>query len=536
MRRLAPTGAALLALVLTACGGGATDGKKEPASIPSGTATQADACGGEPVSGGDVTYARQLEVVTLNPLEIKNGNGDIFADAMIYSPLVRNDPEGSADIVPALAESWTISDDGLTYTFTLREGLQYSDGSPITADDIVWNLKRFMDPEVNVLGAFLAEGMTEVEAVDESTVVVHLDHPVSAFLYNIAIFPAYILPKAAVEEQGADFFKKPVSSGPFVVTEFAPGSHISFERNPHYFEEGKPYLDSMRWNFVENTNTRVLSLKSDEAQLADGIPFSQVDALQADSNLALQSVALPQSMLLVTNTKVDELSDVRVRRAMSLAIDREQLNETVFRGVGSVPNSVLMNFELDAPDDVVPPFEYDVEKAKEELAQSDYPDGFEVTMQYPSGLDYLKSMALFIQQNLGEIGIDVKLEELEAATATEKWSAGEFELIFPFTGTSSDIPVPDEYAVLFADPAPTNGFGSGWTSPAILKLVKEFIGNTDDSTRAAQWQEIQESFIEELPLLNVLDFPLINGHRIDVCGTKGNGLGVDQLQDTWIAP
>jgi peptide/nickel transport system substrate-binding protein len=292
----------------------------------------------------------------------------------------------------------------------------------------------------------------------------------------------------------------------------------------------------MRWNFVANTNTRVLSLKSGEAQMVDGVPFGQIDTLQSDSNLALQAVDLPQSMLLVTNTKVEELSDVHVRRAMSLAINREQLNETVFRGLGTVPNSVLMNFELDASDEEVPPFEFDVAKAKEELAKSKFADGFSITMQYPAGLDYIKSMALFIQQDLDAIGIKVELEELEAATATDKWSSGEFETIFPFTGTSSDIPVPDEYAVLFADPEPTNGFGSGWTSPEILALVKDFIGNTDASTRAQDWKTIQEKFIDELPLLNVLDFPLVNAHQIDVCATKANGLGVDQLQETWIAP
>jgi peptide/nickel transport system substrate-binding protein len=536
MRKLLLIGTmgALLALLVSACGGGSSGGTISVAEEGSKTANAA--CEEEPVSGGNVTYARQLEVITLNPREIKNGNGDIFADEMLYSPLVRNDPNGEAKVVPALAEKWDVSKDGLTYTFHLRPGIKFSDGSPITAEDIAWNIEQFANPEVNVSLPSLAEGIKTVKAPDKSTVVIELEFPVAAFLYNIAVFPAFVVPKAKVESEGAAFWKHPVSSGPFVMKEFASGSHITFEKNPYYFEKGKPYLQTMRWNFVPNSNTRVLDLKSGQAQMADGIPFAQVESLQGESNLAIQEVELPQEVLMVTNTKVKALNDVHVRRALSLAINREQLNEAVFRGVGTVPNSVIQNFELDASDGEVPAFEYNVEKAKEEMAKSKFAKGFSVSLQYPAGLDYFKQMALLIQQEFSAIGVEVKLEELEAATIAEKWLEGEFELTFPFTGTSSDIPVPDEYASLYALPeAELNGFKSFWTNNEIKGLVQKFITNTNEATRKQEWKVIQEKFNEEMPSLNVMDFPLVNGHQTTVCGTKANGLGVDQLQETWIA-
>ena len=154
----------------------------------------------------------------------------------------------------------------------------------------------------------------------------------------------------------------------------------------------------MRWNFVPNSNTRVLALKSGEAQIADGIPFAQVESLQGESNLAIQEVELPQAVILIANNKVKALGDVHVRRALSLAINRQQLNETVFRGTGTVPNSVLMNFELDASDQEVPAFEFNLEKAKEEMAKSKFAKGFSVSLQYPAGSDYFKQMSLLIQQ------------------------------------------------------------------------------------------------------------------------------------------
>ena len=527
---------ALLALLVSACGGSSGGGGSISVAKEGESATTANAaCEEEPVAGGNVTYARQLEVITLNPLEIKNGNGDIFADEMLYSGLVRNDPNGTAKVVPSLAEKWDVSKDGLTYTFHLRPGIKFSDGSPITAEDIAWNLEQFANPEVNISLPSLAEGIKKITAPDKSTVVVELEYPVAAFLYNIAVFPAFIVPKAKVEAEGAAFWKHPVSSGPFVMKEFASGSHITFEKNPYYFEKGKPYLQTMRWNFVPNSNTRVLDLKSGQAQMADGIPFAQVETLQGESSLAIQQVELPQEVLMVTNTKVKALNDVHVRRALSLAINREQLNEAVFRGTGTVPNSVIQNFELDASDQEVPPFEYNVEKAKAEMAKSKFAKGFSVSLQYPAGFDYFKQMALLIQQEFKAIGVEVKLEELEASTVAEKWFGGEFELTFPFVGTSSDIPVPDEYASLYALPEALEGFKSFWTDKEAEGLVKKFISNTDESTRKAEWKAIQELFDEEMPSLNVMDFPLINGHQTTVCGTKANGLGVDQLQETWIA-
>jgi peptide/nickel transport system substrate-binding protein len=539
MRKLLLIGTlgALLALLVSACGGSSGGGGSiSVAKEGEGTKTANAACEEEPVAGGSLVYSRQLEVVTLNPREIKNGNGDIFADEMLYNGIVRNDPNGTDKVVPGLAESWDVSKDGLTYTFHMRKGLKYSDGSPLTAEDVAWNLEQFADPEVNISLAGVAAGMESAKATDENTVVVKLEHPVAAFLYNLAIFPAFIVDKEKLEQEGPAFWKHPVGTGPFKLKEFQSGSHITFEKNPYFFEKGKPYLQTMRWNFVPNSNTRVLALKSGEAQIADGIPFAQVESLQGESNLAIQEVELPQAVILIANNKVKALGDVHVRRALSLAINRQQLNETVFRGTGTVPNSVLMNFELDASDQEVPAFEFDLEKAKEEMAKSKFAKGFSVSLQYPAGSDYFKQMSLLIQQELGAIGVEVKLEELEATAIAEKWLEGEFEMTFPFVGTSSDIPVPDEYASFYALPAAElDGFKSFWTNKEAEGLVEKFISSTNEAGRKAEWKVIQELFNEEMPSLNVMDFPLINGHQSNVCGTKANGLGVDQLQETWIA-
>ncbi len=533
MRKLVPLGlgGVLLALLISACGGSSSGG-----TVSLGSETKvSESCEGTPTPGGNLVYARQYETVTLNPLEIKNGAGDIFADEMLYSTLVRLDPEGGTEIVPGLAESWKVTNGGKTYTFKIRPGLKFSDGSPVTSEDIVYSFENFGNPEVNSVMAVLTTGFKSVKALNASTIQVDLSEPVAAFLYNIAEFPAAIFPKKQLEKEGASFWKHPVGTGPFKLKEFASGSHLTMVRNPYYWEKGKPYLNSVRFNFAVEGNSRVLSLKSGQAQIADGIPYSQIPSLQSESGIAIQKVKVPAwIMLALNNSDVKPLGELDVRTAMNYAINREQINQTVFKGVGSLPNSLFGELKFDSKS--VKPFEFNLAKAKEYMAKSKFPNGFSVKFTYPAGFDYYKQMMLLVQQQLAAIGIKVKLEEAAAATVAEKWSSMEYEGSFPFAITSSDIVVPDEYAGFFALPASeTNGFFTGWSDPQIAKQVEKFQTNTSEAARAKEWPVIQKELLEQSPALNLMDVPFINAHGTAVCGTAVNSLGLDNLQLTWLA-
>jgi len=533
MHKLVPVGflGLLAVLVVAGCGGSSSGGT---VSLETGDSTNA-ACERDPVKGGNLVYARQYETVTLNPYEVLNGAGDIWAYEMIYSNLVRLNPEGTDnEIVPGLAESWDVSADGKTYTFHLRPDLKFSDGSPITAEDVKWSLDNFGSPKVNEIMAVLIGGYQSAKILNPTTVQVKLSEPTAAFLYNIAEWPAVILPKAEVEAEGDAFWKHPVGAGPFIAKEFVQGSHLTFERNPYYFEKGKPYLDTMRWNFAVEGNSRVLSLKSGQAQVADGIPYSQIPALQADSNLVVQKTVVPAWILLSLNNEMKQLGDQNVRTAINYALDREEINRVVFKGVGEPPNSLFGHLNYDS--DKVKPYEYNLAKAKEYMAKSKYPNGFTMTIQYPVGFEFYKQMTLLIQQELAEIGIKVKLEELSAPNAVERWSGSEYQGNFPFPVTSSDVPIPDEYAGFYAVPASgTEGFFTHWADPTTAKKVEEFQNTPDEATRAKQWPVIQRELFEQSPAINVMDVPFVSAHGANVCDTFINGLGVDRLEFTWIA-
>jgi peptide/nickel transport system substrate-binding protein len=527
--------ASLIPLLLSACGGGGGGSKKASLQGSQGVSRSA-ACSGQPVQGGNLVYERQAETQTLDPLNILNGNGDIFSYNLIYGGLVRSDPNGGTNLEPALADRWKISSDGRTYTFHLRPGIKFSNGQPVTAEDVAWTLNRFGNPKVNAAMSSVAIGYGNATVVDPSTVRVKLAKPVSAFLYNISIWPAFILPKDLVEKQGKAFYKHPVGTGPFMVKEYVKGSHITFVRNPNYWEAGKPYLNSVRFNFATDSNSRILALRGGSAQIMDGVPFSQISSLQADKSVEIQSAKVPLFMGLWLNHARKPFTDINVRKAMQYAFDREKMNKDIFAGLGRIPNSVLMGLRYDAPYSVVEPYPYDLEKAKSLMKQSKYPNGFSTTLQYPSGYDYYKQLVLLMQQELAAIGIKVKLIEEDPATTTSKFLAIKYDMTFPFPSYTSDVTVPDEYAQFLADPSNgLNGFFSNWKDPAIQKMVVKFTTTLSDSERAKQWPEIQKALYEQTPVINVMNLPYVNAHSARTCGTAIDALGSDHLEDTWFA-
>jgi peptide/nickel transport system substrate-binding protein len=540
-RQIRKTGAILicgvsLSVVVSACGGGGGGGSTASLQGLYGPSKSAE-CSGSPVRGGNLVYERQAAMETTDPLNPVNGNGDIFGYNQIYSGLVRSDPTGETNkIVPSLADRWTVSPDGKTYTFHLRPGIKFSNGQPVTSDDVAWTLNRFGNPKINAIMSAVAIGFGRATAIDASTVRVELNKPVASFLYNISIWPAFILPKDLVEKQGKAFYKHPVGTGPFMVKEFAKGSHITFVRNPHYWESGKPYLDSVRFNFVSDSNTRILALRAGNAHIMDVVPFSQINSLRADKNLTVQAAKVPQFLGLWLNHQRPEFADINVRKALQYAINRPLLNRQIFAGLAEIPNSVLMGFDMDAPNSQVKPYPYDVAKAKQLMAQSKFPKGFSTTLKYPAGTDFYKQLALALQQEFGAIGIKIKLVEQDTATVTNAWFTRKFDMVFPFASFTSDLTVPDEYADFLANPDNGfHGFETSWKDPKIQQMVLQFETTRDESQRKQQWAQIQQALMDQTPVAAVLHLPFINAHLPNVCGTNLDGLGSDHLEDTWFA-
>lgn len=474
--------------------------------------------------------------MTLNPFYPTNGNGDIFADTLLYQGLVMPDPTGKTqNIVPAVASSWTVSSNGLTYTFHLRPGIKFSNGQPVTAADVVFSLDYFANPKLDET-AVLSGGFKSATAVNNSTVVMQLSQPTPGIIYNMSIFDAFIVPKNLVEKEGSAFWNNPVGTGPFKLSKWVRGSSITFVRNPYYWQKGLPHLNTVTYQYASNDNTRLLDVENNEAQMADGIPFSEVNTVKSNSSITLQTVKVPYWVGLWMNFKQKPFQNLDVRKALEYAIDRPLINKTVFDGLGTIPNSVLPQLKYDAPDSVVKPYSYDLKLAKQYLAKSDYPKGFTTTLQYPSGYAEYTDLVLILQSEWAQLGIKVKLVAEDEATETSLYMKGDYDMTFPYAEFTSDVTVPEEYAT-FVTTYGGGGYSfySWWNDPTIAKMVTTFDHTSSLTSQEAQWVKIQAAMEDQTPFINVMDLPFLNIHRDNVCGTLLDPLGADSLQYTWIA-
>jgi peptide/nickel transport system substrate-binding protein len=533
-RRTAAIATAVVACgVAAGCGGAASQNGNGPTSTQLTGNRQSAACDGTPVRGGSLVYARQLGPVTLNPFTPTNSQGDIFATSIMYQPLVQPDPKGGGKLVPAVADKWSTSSDGKTITFHIRANAKFSDGTPVTADDVKFTLDKFADPKWNI-ASVLADGYKGTDVVDNSTVRVHLAKPTPGFLWNIAIFDAYIIPAKKVQAEGKNaFFKHPIGSGPFMVQSWKRGSSITFVRNPFYWEKGLPYLDKVTYLYAQDDNSRLLALESGRAQMADGIPFSQVDALKARQDVEVQTAKVPYWLGLWLNHQRAPFRDLKVRQAMQYALDKDVINKKIYAGLGTIPNSILPPFIGDASSDQVKPYTTDLAKAKQLMASSKFPKGFSVTLQYPSGYATYSTLALLLQSQWQQIGIKVKLRSIDQTSESDHFFAGQYDMIFPFAQFSSDVPIPDEYVAFVGLPA-QHHFFSWWKDPKIEQMVATYLHTSDEAQRTQQWHDIQQAMLTQTPALNLLNLPFVNAHTKKTCGTYLNALGADQLQYTWM--
>jgi peptide/nickel transport system substrate-binding protein len=531
----------IAATLLSACGAATQPPATEPPKVEPTKAVVAEPTKPpEPTAppepaikrGGILKWTRQALPVTMDPVWT-DSNFDIWLFQNIYESLVRVNGEGT-DVEPALAESWDISDDGLVYTFHLRPDVKFQDGSAVKASDAVWSLDRARDPEAGIWNWTL-ENVDKVEAVDDATVAVTLKVPAANFLNLIAMFNASILPQALVEAGGADeFFKLPVGTGPFKVTEYVVSDHVLFEKNPYYWDLGEdgeplPYLDGVRVVQVPEAATRVLQVQAGDVDGTDNVPFSQIDSLKADANVVMQLFPSTMSQYGWMNHSKPPLDDLKVRQALNYAIDRKALIETVLFGYGEEATSfrpkggACWNADLEG-------FPYDLDKAKQLMAESKYPDGFQgMLVTIASGDTMTRDIGTVLKEMWAKIGIEVDLQEME----TGMWYAeyDEDQFVVQIGGWTDDVIDPLQQTEYMAvDPAGR----TGWKNDRVVELAKAAAVELDHDKRCEMYGEIQKLFNDDAVEILLFHTPYTALLRTDVNGFNQIPLGWLIWRATWL--
>ncbi len=525
--------AALVSVSLAACSSGSGTSGNAASAPPTAAATAA--CKGTPTAGGTLTFAVQNQTLSLDPYNTPGGFGDGEAQSLVMQGLVRLDPTGKTmNVVPAIADKWTVASDGKSYTFHIRSGLTFSNGQPVTAADVKNALDNWANPKLDEYASSFSGGYQSTTVVDSSDVRVNLSQPVGGFLYYLAMPPAAIYPAALAKSQGQSFWNSPIGSGPYVLQSWVKGSAITFTKNAKYWESGHPLLDKVIFNFVTDDDTRLLDLENGQAQVIDSVPFDQVSSLRAHKNLVVAPYTIPSWILLSLNNSKAPYSNVNVRQALSDAIDRGAINQKIYAGLATVPNSVLPHLEYDAADSQVPADVYSLTKAKQLMSKGGVAKGFAATLEYPSGNPEFSSLALILQQEWGQLGVKVTLRAEDQATLSKDFTGGTYDMIMPYALAVSDVVIPDEFGSLYALPSATHGFYSWWSDPSIASMVNQ-LDHGPVSQRATLWPTIQAAMQAQQPALNVLDLPFLEGLQSSVCANYLTPIGYESLTDTWLS-
>jgi peptide/nickel transport system substrate-binding protein len=453
----------------------------------------------EEMEGKTVVMARFQEPLSLNPIgDGSADNGSIFMIVQIFDTLVETQDAPLPQ--PAIAESWEVSDDSMTWTFNLREGVKWSNGDPLTCEDVKYSIDGFADPEVNTFYSGFGSAIESTECVDESTFVVQLNRVEGAFLDYLSTMPASIRPMDIYEELGSDgFSENPVGSGPFMVREWIRGEKLVLDKNPYYWKEGKPYVDTFIVEYVPDENTRMLKVESGEADIATGVPYAQIeriDSLDGVSVLVEDVMAWDAVWFNVTQPPFE---DINVVRALNYATPKEAMLESLMNGAGEIANHVIAKVKY--WDETVEPYPYDMEKAKEYMAQSSVPDGFDLNCLIVAGDQVERQQAEILQQEWAELGVNMTIEAVDVGTIWERWTGGAEQCFtYPGTGLSSDALSDDNLAVVFFDfTGGADSFWTAWNNERAIELVAEAGQTIDEDARTAAFYELQQLAMDEYP-------------------------------------
>lgn len=524
----------LLAMLLAGCGTKATPTPTTPPTKPTTAPSQPAQPTAAPIvkRGGTLKWARNAIPENFD-MAWTEANADVWIMVNVFEPLVRVDRTGTA-IEPALAESWTISDDGLVYTFKMRPGLKFHDGTDVTTEDVAYSLIRARDTGPWNWSLAIVD---KVEAVDNTTVRITLKEKSSDFLAGLALFSNGIFPKKAFEAAGSpeEFFRKPIGTGPFMVADWVVGEYMVLKRNPSYWElgaDGKPlpYLDEVRLIQVPEDSTRVLQVQSGEIDATDAIPFSQVASVKNDAGASLTLWPSTQTYYIFLNHTKPPFDDVKVRQALNYAIDRQALLDAVLYGNGEVAKSFMpkagpcWNPNLQG-------FPFDLEKAKKLIAESKYPNGHKgAKLEVPSGRVIGRDQATILKEMWAKIGIEVEVNEIEGGLLGDKFRNATFEAISGYQWTNDVIDPAQQVAWFVVDPA----IHSSWKNDRAIELTKKAAVELDPQKRCEMYYEVQQIFNDEAVAISLYHTPFTTFVRKDVKGFYQIPLGWLVFKETWL--
>ncbi|WP_417308015.1 ABC transporter substrate-binding protein, partial [Devosia sp.] len=454
------------------------------------------------------------EPASLDP-HVSTAANDFRIAVNLYDGLVRNKP-GTLEIEPALATDWSISDDGLEYTFNLREGVTFHDGTPFNAEAVKFNFDRMLDEDHPYAStgpfplSFYFSSVENVEVLDDLTVKFTLNEPFAPFMSNLASATGLIVSPAAVEEFGADYGRNPVGTGPFKFEEWQSNTSVVASRNEDYWD-GAPPLEAVIFRPISDANTRVAEMLSGGIDVLLETPPDNVAQFRDDSSFQVVEAVGPHVWYVMLNAKDGPFADKRVRQAVNYAVNKESLVNDVLQGTADVsagPIPPAFNWAYNAD---VDPYPYDPDMARKLLAEAGAEDAsltFLVTEGGSGMLDPVP-MGTAIQADLAAVGLDVEIKTYEWNTFLSEVNPGlegKGDMAEMAWMTSDPDTLPFLALRTAAWPA-EGGFNSSYYSnPEVDALLDKARVATDRAERGELYKQVQAITHEDAPWLYVANW------------------------------
>lgn len=483
------------------------------------------ACSSKEESGGTFTFSSFSDIVSINPLFIQDTatrDAAHWTMAKLYD--LSRDGIVVAEPWSIAAEEPTISDDGLTYTVKLKEAAKWSDGQPITADDIIFTIETAMNPDTGSPKISDFDKIEKITKINDHTVEIKLADIYAPFLYSLVFepAPAHVLKDVPVKELKAHSYgsdpENTVTSGPWLWTEWTQNQQLVFKRNPDYWGEVKPHIETVIYKIYADQNTEVQALLRGDVDHVSAIPVTSNEAVQNDPNMTIYLEPGPSYEFISFNfdsanfpNNFNPFETQKTRQAIAYALDRQGMIDNVLKGTGILMNTPFLPGSWADPGDRAVNYAYDPDKAKQLLADDGWvmnestgfleKDGnrFTFELQYNTGNSRREQVAQVIQNNLADVGIEVKPQGIDFASWVEQnLVPGKYQAVL--LGWSLSNPDPDSESIFSSKYFPPDGQNMGWYKNEELdQLWVDGYSTIDLDERKEIYGKIGEIISQDLP-------------------------------------
>jgi peptide/nickel transport system substrate-binding protein len=449
---------------------------------------------------------------------------------LLYDQLTRPTVDGLS-VVPSLASSWDISDGGKTYTFHLRHGVKFHDGSELTASDVKFCVEQAAFQKNSQWG-FILDAFKGMDVVDKYTVRANLKRPHAPFLSDMALFATSIYPKRLFDQMGSKLWRSPVGTGPFKFVSWKLGSEIVLARNPDFWRKnGQPYVDTFHNMVVEDDNARVLQVQSGELDISLFPPLAQVKALQGNPQVAVHVDPFMESTFLTMNVTKPPFNNKLVRQALNYATDKQAIIDKAKFGFGKPSGQALPLMFGNDPS--IKPYPYDPNKAKELLKKAGYAHGLSFKMSISASGD--KTVETLIQQQWAQVDINMQIMPIEENTFLKITENPPYNYQIKSDYMTSDIIDPDELvSFAMAGDGGTYAIWSLYNNKQVNDLAAQGAASQDRAQRQKIYAQLSRIHHDDAPMVFLYTSPSVTLTSPAVQGFKVLPTGNYRLEEVWL--